>query len=270
MSNPWDIVILGCGQLGGNLKKALEAEKINVLGVRRTLVPDDSTFISLDLDVADDWEQLAQVPLAPNAVIVAIVTPDARTEDAYRQRYVGVSERLRQFVSVPNREHPVIWVSSTAVFGQYQFGVLDESVQAEPDHWRGHCLREAEQNIERIQAATVIRFTGLYNAQSLIRLQDQGFREQLNSKAVSNRIHREDAVSWLNALICDYLQKTPVPSLIHGVDMGSASYQQIYDFLDGVSSAIQPATAGRIVNSCYRDRMPALQYPTCEAVVNSP
>ena len=56
MSNPWDIVILGCGQLGGNLKTALEAEKIHVLGVRRTPVPDDSTFIRLDLDVADAWE----------------------------------------------------------------------------------------------------------------------------------------------------------------------------------------------------------------------
>ena len=270
MSNPWDIVILGCGQLGGNLKTVLEAEKIHVLGVRRTPVPNDSTFMSLDLDVANDWQQLGQVPLAPNAVIVAIMTPDARTEDAYRKRYVGVSERLRQFVSVPGREHAVIWVSSTAVFGQHQSGILDESVQPEPDHWRGRCLREAEQNIERIQLATVIRFTGLYNAQSLIRLQDQGFREQLNSKAVSNRIHREDAVSWLNALTYDYLQKKPVPLLIHGVDMGSASYQQIYDFLDGVSPAIQPATAGRIVNSRYRDRMPALQYPTCEAVVKSP
>ena len=270
MSNPWDIVILGCGQLGGNLKKALEAEKIQVLGVRRTLVPDDSTFISLDLDVADDWEQLTQVTLAPNAVIVAIMTPDARTEDAYRQRYVGVSERLRQFVSAPGREHAVIWVSSTAVFGQHQSGVLDESVPAAPDHWRGYCLREAEQNIEQIPAATVIRFTGLYNAQSLIRFQDQGFREQLNSKVVSNRIHREDALSWLNALACDHLQKTPVPSLIHGVDMGPASYQEIYDFVDGVSPAIKPATAGRIVNSRYRDRMPALRYPTCEAIINSP
>jgi nucleoside-diphosphate-sugar epimerase len=270
VSNPWDIVILGCGQLGGNLKTALEAEKIHVLGVRRIPVPDDSTFISLDLDVADAWEQLAQVPLAPNAVIIAIMTPDARTEDAYRQRYVGVSERLRQFVSAPGREHVVIWVSSTAVFGQHQSGVLDESVPAEPDHWRGYCLREAEQNIEQIQAATVIRLTGLYNAQSLIRLQDPGFREQLDSKVVSNRIHREDAVSWLNALACNYLQKIPVPSLIHGVDMGSARYQEIYDFVDGVSSAIKPATVGRIVNSRYRDRMPALQYPTCEVVINSP
>ena len=72
VSNPWDIVILGCGQLGGNLKKALEAEKIHVLGVRRTLVPDESTFISLDLDVADDWERARPSTTRSNAVIVAI------------------------------------------------------------------------------------------------------------------------------------------------------------------------------------------------------
>ena len=124
----------------------------------------------------------------------------------------------------------------------------------------------AEQNIERIQAATAFGLRA-YSAQSLIRLQDQGFREQLNSKAVSNRIHRDDAVSWLNALICDYLEKRPVPSLIHGVDMGSASYQQIYDFLDGVSSTIQPATAGRIVNSRYRNRT-YTSISDLEAVVN--
>jgi len=47
-------------------------------------------------------------------------------------------------------------------------------------------------------------------------------------------------------------------------------YQEIYDFVDGVSSAIKPATVGRIVNSRYQDRMPALQYPTCEVVINSP
>ena len=39
LSNPWDIVILGCGRLGGNLKTELEAEKLQVLGVRRTPMP---------------------------------------------------------------------------------------------------------------------------------------------------------------------------------------------------------------------------------------
>ena len=271
MSNPWDILILGCGQLGGNLKTVLEAEKNHVLGVRRTQLANDPTMMSLDLELADSWDQLAQLPLAPHAVIVAIVTPDARTEEAYRSRYVGVSERLRQFASLPGREHPVIWVSSTAVFGQHQLGLLDESVPADPDHWRGHCVREAECNIEQINAPiTVIRFTGLYTAKSILRLSDSELRKQLNPETVSNRMHREDAISWLSTLARLQLKGAQTPPLIHGVDQGSTYYQQIFDLLDGVTTQIQPATTGRIVVSRYRDRMPALRYPTCEAVISSP
>ncbi len=271
MSNPWEILILGCGQLGGNLKTALEAEKIRVAGVRRTKMPNDPTMISLDLDTSESWDQLVQLPLAPHAVIIAIVTPDARTEDAYRERYVCVSERLRQFASLPGRQHPVIWVSSTAVFGQHQSGLLDESVAVEPDHWRGRCVREAELNIEQIKApSTIIRFTGLYTAKSLIRLKDSGMREQLNPETVSNRIHRDDAVSWLQALASDHLDGKHAPRLIHGVDEGSVRYQQIFDLLDGTGTRIKPAVTGRIIQSRYRGQMPALRYPTCEAVISSP
>ena len=82
MSNPWDILILGCGQLGGNLKTVLEAEKFRVLGVRRTKIPNDPTMMSLDLETIDSWDQLAQLPLAPYAVIIAclLYTSDAADE----------------------------------------------------------------------------------------------------------------------------------------------------------------------------------------------
>ncbi|MBL6737956.1 MAG: hypothetical protein ISP87_05135, partial [Litoricola sp.] len=83
MSNPWDIVILGCGQLGGNLKTELEAEKLQVLGVRRTPMPDDPTCLRLDLDAPDSWNRLCRIPLSQQAVIVTIMTPDTRTEVAY-------------------------------------------------------------------------------------------------------------------------------------------------------------------------------------------
>mgnify|MGYP000444397832 CR=1 FL=1 len=86
MSNPWDIVILGCGHLGGNLKTELEAEKLQVLGVRRTPMPDDPTCLRLDLDAPDSWDRLCRIPLSQQAVIVTIMTPDTRTEVAYRER----------------------------------------------------------------------------------------------------------------------------------------------------------------------------------------
>ena len=162
-------------------------------------------------------------------------------------------------------------MSSTAVFGQRQVGSLDESVQAEPDHWRGHRLREAEQNIEQLEApTTVVRLTGLYTAESLSRLKEPEFRAQLNPESVSNRIHREDAVSWLSALASSHLAGQRVPQLIHGVDEVSANYQQIFDRLDGLSSEVQPAVTGRVVRTRYRDRMPALRHPSIDSVISSP
>ena len=64
MSNPWDILILGCGRLGGNLKTELESEKFRVLGVRRSQIEHDATFLSLDLDLSESWNRLANLPLS--------------------------------------------------------------------------------------------------------------------------------------------------------------------------------------------------------------
>ena len=59
----------------------------------------------------------------------------------------------RYFASLPGRAHPVVWVSSTAVFGQKQTGLLDESVLPVPDHWRGILVKEAEDNISEIKVS---------------------------------------------------------------------------------------------------------------------
>ena len=271
MSNPWDILILGCGRLGSNLKTELEAEKFRVLGVRRSQVENDATFLSLDLDLPESWNRLANLPLSENVVIVAILTPDVRTEDAYRQRYVGISARLRYFASLPGRGHRVVWVSSTAVFGQNQTGLLDELVLPMPDHWRGTLVREAEENISKIQAkTTVLRFAGLYTAQSLNRLRDPLMRRKLNPESISNRIHRVDAVNWLRRLVIDHHNYADTPDLVHGVDQGSTQYRQIFDRLDGTRSQIESAEVGRIITTRYRAQMPALSHPTLDSVLTRP
>lgn len=271
MSNPWDILILGCGRLGGNLKAELETEKLRVLGVRRSQVKKDATFLSLDLDLSESWNRLVTLPLSENVVIVAIVTPDTRTADAYRQRYVGISARLRNFASLPGRSHRVVWVSSTAVFGQNQIGLLDESVMPMPDHWRGTLVKEAEDNIFEIQAkTTVLRFAGLYTAQSLNRLRNPEMRKKLNPESVSNRIHRDDAVNLLRRLVVDHYNHATTPELVHGVDRGSTEYRQIFDRLDGARPQIDSAEVGRIISTRYRAQMPSLRHPTLDSVLTRP
>lgn len=273
MSNCWDVVILGCGQLGGNLKTLLEAEKIKTLGVRRTAEPEDPTRLALDLDLPASWDVLSALPLSERAVFVGIVTPDARTEAAYRQRYVGVASRLRQLSALPGRSHPVVWVSSTAVFGDAQQGRLTESVQPQPSHWRGEVVLEAEQAVSASPSPhAVLRCTGLYSAASVHRLHALEMRAQLDPQQVSNRMHRADAASWLAHLVTTLHTGRSVPSLVHGVDECSSTYGAIWDRLDGASPRLVPAKTGRIIDSMYRSEMPPLAFPSLDAVmgVNAP
>ncbi len=268
MSNRWDIVILGCGQLGGNLKTQLEAEKMTVMGVRRTPSPDDPTLWAMDLDQPDSWDRLAELPVSDRVVWVGIVTPDERTETAYRHRYVGVASRLRQLASLPGRAQPVVWVSSTAVFGEAQTGLLTEETVPHPDHWRGEVVREAERAIEQISAPyCVMRFTGLYSAASVSRLNTQAMRQALSPTTVSNRMHRADAVAWLAHVVSALHQGHPVPKLVHGVDECPATYQALWDRLDGRSSCLQPATAGRRIATRYRSDLPQLTYPSFDRLL---
>lgn len=270
MSNSWDIVILGCGQLGGNLKTQLEAEKYRVLGVRRSPKPNDPTWMSTDLDTVAAWEQLAALPIHPDAVWVGIVTPDVRTPEAYRTRYLGVAERLRQLASLPGRQHPVVWVSSTAVFGDHQVGVLDESITPTPDNWRGEILREAERAIEQVaQRKTILRYTGLYASESLNRLADPVTRARLQPDTVSNRMHRDDAVSWLRFLVQAHRLGQSVPELVHGVDQCSATYADVFARIAGEVAELKSAKTGRMIDSCHRQLMPALRYPTLDQVLAS-
>ena len=267
MSTQWDVVILGCGQLGRNLKTQLEIENCNVLGVRRTPVPETRNMVACDLDQPGTWEWLSQQALAEQAVVVGIVTPDARTESAYRARYVPVAKRMVEWARLPGRTQRLVWVSSTAVFGSHQEGVLDEHTPAEPDHWRGEVILEAETHIAQSNVAhSILRCSGLYTADSVARLKDPQIRAQLNPETVSNRMHRDDTVNWLAALVNAHLRCHPMPSLVHGVDQCPLYYRDIFGFLDGELSVLSPATTGRRLESRYRDQLPALRYPSIDAV----
>ncbi len=266
MSTQWDVVILGCGQLGRNLKTQLEIENCNVLGVRRTPMPEMPNMVACDLDQPETWEWLSQQPLSEHAVVVGIVTPDARTEAAYRARYVPVAKRMVEWARLPGRSHRLVWVSSTAVFGTHQHGVLDEHTPPEPDHWRGEVILEAETHIAQSKVVhSILRCSGLYTADTLLRLKDSSVRSNLNPDTVSNRFHREDAVQWLAALVTAHMKHHPMPALVQGVDQCPLQYRDIFRFLDGEQATLRAATTGRRLDSRFRDQMPALRYPSIDA-----
>jgi nucleoside-diphosphate-sugar epimerase len=168
-----------------------------------------------------------------------------------------------EWARLPGRSHRVVWVSSTAVFGTHQDGVLDEHSTPAPDHWRGEIVLEAEAQIAESDVPhNILRCSGLYTSKSLLRFLDPEVRARLNLHAVSNRFHRDDAVNWLQALIRAHFNGHPMPSLVHGVDECPLYYGDILRFCDGEHTALSAATTGRRIACRYRDHLPELLYPS--------
>lgn len=263
MSNSWDVVVLGCGKLGGKLKNHLSEKHIHTLGVRRNKNSDQTDYLNLDLVEPASWDHLEQLPFADKVVLVVTVTPDQRTEADYLKSYLEMAKSVQRFINAVHASIRIVWVSSTAVFGQQQLGVLDEGTPANPDNWRGRILLDAENIIAQLSVPHhIIRFSGLYDSQSLLRLSLVETRNKLNPYAVTNRFHRDDAVNLLVYVIESMLSDIKLPTIIHGVDANPTTYQNLFDFLDGRIDTLPVADPGRIIATQFRSLLPALLYPT--------
>lgn len=254
------MIILGCGYFGSKLKAALETDGLRVLGVRRRPAL-DASWRALDLDTSEAWLTLADEPVQRGTLWVGIMTPDARTPEAYRQRYLSVAKRMVPLANRQGLDGPLLWVGSTAVFGAHQ-GICSERTVPEPDQWRGEILREAELAIFEASAPYLLRFTGLYDGSSRERLTDPGVRASLAADGVSNRMHREDATAWLIAYAQGLLRGQPMPRVIHGVDRLPLAYATIFRWLEDPTTPLVPASKGRRVTTDYSDYMPPHRYPS--------
>lgn len=189
------------------------------------------------------------------------MTPDQRTPEAYRKRYVEVAQKMRDLSEATDPQMPILWVGSTAVFGEHQ-GCCGESTQPEPDSWRGELLWEAECAFAQHAQSHVLRFSGLYDQTSMTRLRSPALRAQVSLDAVSNRMHREDAAQWLIAFATALLSRQQMPRVLHGVDQLSVTYQSLFQWLDNPNQPLPAAAQGRRIVTEYADLMPTLWYPT--------
>ena len=233
---------------------------MRVLGVRRR--PSlDASWRSLDLEQPESWSALFDEPLSSNTLLVGIMTPDQRTQEAYQKRYVDVAQQIAVLADAIGPQMPTLWVGSTAVFGEHQ-GRCVESTRPEPESWRGKLLWEAECAFAQRSRSHVLRFSGLYDQGSAGRLRNPAMRAQIGLETVSNRMHREDAVQWLIAFARALLAEHPMPREIHGVDQLSVTYHALFQWLDDPTQPLLAATQGRRIATEYAELMPVLQYPT--------
>lgn len=191
------LLIAGCGDLGMRLGGRLKDSPWQVHGLRRRTdhLPAFIRGIGADLLVPSTLKDVSQ---SWDAVIYQ-ATPGERTPDAYRAAYVEGLRNLLEHVHTRR----LIFVSSTAVYGQDQGEWVDEDSVTEPQAFSGRILLQAEAQAHAY-GGLVVRFSGIYGPgrDYLIRSLKSGrARCRRDPPQWTNRIHADDCAAVLHHLL---------------------------------------------------------------------
>ncbi|UTT70438.1 SDR family oxidoreductase [Arthrobacter sp. DNA4] len=227
------VLLAGCGDLGTEAGLRFAALGHRVVGWRRSpaKLPAAIEGAAADLGLKD----LPPVPADTTAVVIAVAA-DSPAEEAYRAAYVrgveNVLDALERDQVSPER---IIFVSSTAVYGDAGGGWVDESTAAEPGGFSGRVLLEAEGLLQARLSGTrtagvSLRLGGIYGP-GRTRLIDQvktGSAVIPEDVRYTNRIHRDDAA----AAIVHLAGMGAVPGPVYiGVDNEPADLGAVLRFL---------------------------------------
>lgn len=190
------LLIAGCGDLGARLHSRSGAHW-SVTGLRRTVerLPNGMDRVAADLL---DPSSLRALPRDWDAVVYT-ATPGAFDEDAYRATYCTGLAHLLDRVRTPR----LLFVSSTAVYGQDRGEWVDEDSITDPKRFNGRVLLDGER-IALEAGGAVVRFSGLYGPgrDALIRKLRAGDVDcRRTPPQWTNRIHADDAAAALAHLL---------------------------------------------------------------------
>ncbi|WP_339830117.1 NAD-dependent epimerase/dehydratase family protein, partial [uncultured Arenimonas sp.] len=134
-----------------------------------------------------------------------------RDETAYRALYVDGLARLMAACEAPR----IVFVSSTAVYGEHRGEWVDEQTPASPVAFNGRVLRQAERLLDGRAGAITLRLSGLYGPgrTSLIR---RALTGDPGSRRWGNRIHVQDAAGALAHLLA---LENPAPLYLGSDDL---------------------------------------------------
>jgi nucleoside-diphosphate-sugar epimerase len=231
------VLLAGCGDLGTEAGLRFAAAGHRVVGWRRSPANLPAAIEGVAADLSSG--ALPPIPADTTAVVVAIAA-DAPSEDAYRAAYVdGLAHVLDAVKDAGKRNggapRMVLFVSSTAVYGDARGDWIDEGTTPAPGGFSGRIIGEAEELLySRLRGTgitpVVLRLGGIYGP-GRTRLIDQvrgGTAVTPAESRFTNRIHRDDAA----AAIVHLCTTDAIPGPLYlGVDNEPAQLGEVLAFL---------------------------------------
>jgi nucleoside-diphosphate-sugar epimerase len=245
---PMTVLLAGCGDLGTEAGLRFAAAGYPVVGWRRSPQNLPAAIEGTATDLSSGT--LPPLPADTTAVVVAIAA-GAPTEDAYRAAYVDGLANVLDAVEAgrerdggrPGGVRRVLFVSSTAVYGDSGGDWIDESTTPAPGGSSGRIICEAEDLLySRLRGTgitpVVLRLGGIYGP-GRTRLIDQvrGGSAVPPAESFTNRIHRDDAAAAIVHLCT--MDATPGP-LYLGVDNEPSQLGEVLAFLAAELGLPQP------------------------------
>ena len=249
------VLIAGCGYVGSALGTELVADGHEVFGLRRRVasLPEGVHPVEADLNLP---ASLSSLPEGLDYVVY-MAGPAGRDDALYKAAYVdGLRNLLEVLEARSESPRRIIFVSSTAVYGQSRGEWVDESSLAEPLQFSRRRLREAETLLLGSGfAGTVLRFGGIYGPRRtrlIERVRTGSATYSSGRPHYTNRIHRDDCAGVLRHLVGH-----PTPEKLYlGVDSDPAEEAVVLRWLAGTLGAPppRPAPPGPGVRSSKRCR----------------
>lgn len=272
------IVIVGCGKIGMRLAEQL-SEQHEVWGLRRSHAEHQHiSFIQADVT---EPEGLAES--LPEAIdyLLYCLTPSEASEEGYRAVYVKGLQHVLSALKQPLKR--LYFISSTSVYHQDDSSWVDEASPTQPTRYSGKVLLEAEQLAQLSQhPATVVRFSGIYggNRSRLIEQVKRGKAVLTKSSRLTNRIHEDDCVGFLQHLIQQDIEGIKNDDLYLASDSEPVEYNEVIEFIAAkfevdlaLGDAESKRRAGnkrcsnrRMLESGYRLKFPSFREGYLEAV----
>ena len=267
------VLIIGCGDLGTTIAISLFNAGHALIGVRKSsqLLPRGMQTIQADVTQINTLNALENIN--PN-ILIYCVSAGGSSDAQYQASYV---QGLKNVLATQANNHAlqhVFFVSSTRVYGQITDEILDEITPAIPADFGGERLLEAENVLNDLPCqSTKLRLSGIYGTGRLYLVNmAKDFAKWPQDNHYSNRIHRDDAASFIAFLVEKVAKiQTVADCYIVTDDMPTPQYEVLtwlanQQKIDTSAIKTPPAQGGKCLrNKRMRDTGFTLQYPNYQA-----
>ena len=197
--NTQNLLIIGQGDIGLPVTNKLAQEGLNVTGLARRerhhyALDDKANFLQADA-LTLTAEQLQNF-----TALAIIVTPDEYSTSGYHDSYLAISQHLATLTDKLTNLARIVFISSTAVYGQDSGEWIDEdTAPVMPAREASRVILQAEQTLQQGfgAKAIIIRPSGIYGRERLMRLRKakEKQKEPVAAAHWSNRIMDCDLVT---------------------------------------------------------------------------